>query len=174
MGNTVGAASKRQSTEQDGNESQPISRTFDLSSLEGWGSATNCFSLHVAGAIECTSVQVQTSTASLGSRRYKTLLSDEQLDDPNAVAQFAGEMRESGMLKVTFMEPSLGKELSLGYSSKDSAAATRKAGSPYVREDIFNCLYQEMKGVSAPILLHAGTCRRYGRSCTLGGCSYLC
>lgn len=141
MGNTVGAASKQQSSAQDGDESRSASHTFDLSSLDGWSSATNCFSLHVAGCVQCTCVQVQVPVASLGSRKYKALLSRDQLEDPRAVAQFSGEMQQSGMLKVTV---SLGSE---GPLEPSSSVAIRELGTPDVSEELFTCIYQEMEGL---------------------------
>ena len=147
MGSTVGGASRRQSIAQDGTEPKPVSHTFDLSTLDGWSSALNCFPLHVAGVVKCTSVQMQASVASLGSRKYRTVLSSEQLDDPNAVVRFAGEMQETSMLKVAFVEASLGTELASGNSSTTSAVVNRKLTTESMTDDLFNYIYEEMKGL---------------------------
>jgi hypothetical protein len=117
-------------------EGGSICRTFDLSTLDGWSSAAKCFSLHSAGVVLCTCVQAHVPVGSTGGKRYKTMLSCGQLKDSSAAAQFCGEMKEHGQLKITF-QPA-GVALATG----DSASST----TAEMGEQLFNCVFQQMEG----------------------------
>lgn len=131
MSNSIGAISKQKSCGRGG----PVSHRVDLSTLDGWSSVMNCFSRHIAGSAQCSCVQAPVSVASPASRKYKTLLSADQLEDASAVAEFCGDMQESGTLTL--------QVASLGNASTGEPAETKSAA---LSEELFTCMCQEMQG----------------------------